>query len=153
MVRVLVIADEEAPPLDAAKLRDIAPDVLLAAGDLPWHYLEYVASAVDAPAAFVPGNHDPEVERAKLTRQGFFVRDGVVCDSPRPTGLVNADLAVLDVGGLRVAGLGGCVRYRPGPHQYTQARVRPPLPQARPSRPPRWSGRRAPHPCPATWSR
>lgn len=120
MVRVLVIADEEVPALDAAKLRSIAPDILLAAGDLPWHYLEYVASAVNAPAAFVPGNHDPEVVRSKLTRKGFFVRDGVVCDAPRPIGLANADVDVLEVGGLRIAGLGGCVRYRPGPHQYTQ---------------------------------
>jgi Icc-related predicted phosphoesterase len=27
---------------------------------------------------------------------------------------------VLDVAGLRIAGLGGCVRYRPGPNQYSQ---------------------------------
>jgi Icc-related predicted phosphoesterase len=28
------------------------------------------------------------------------------------------------VHGLRVAGLGGCLRYRPGPNQYTQAEMR-----------------------------
>ena len=28
---------------------------------------------------------------------------------------------VVTVGGLRIAGLGGCVRYNDGPHQYTQS--------------------------------
>ena len=40
MVRVLVIADEEAPNLRAQTLRDLAPQLVLAAGDLPWHYVE-----------------------------------------------------------------------------------------------------------------
>ncbi len=34
--------------------------------------------------------------------------------SSTPTG------GVVEAAGLRIAGLGGCVRYRPGPHQYTQ---------------------------------
>lgn len=110
MVRVLAIADEEAPVLDPACLRDLALDLVLAAGDLPWDYLEYVASAIDAPVAFVPGNHDPATS----------VGDGILRDARRPMGVTNADGAVIELAGLRIAGLGGCVRYRPGPHQYTQ---------------------------------
>jgi Icc-related predicted phosphoesterase len=41
-----------------------------------------------------------------------------------PQGCDNVDGRVVEVGGLRVAGLGGCVRYKPGPNQYTQARMR-----------------------------
>ena len=37
-----------------------------------------------------------------------------------PSGLVNLDGRVRTIGGLRIAGLGGCVRYNDGPHQYTQ---------------------------------
>ena len=37
---MLVIADEEAPNLQERTLRDLAPDLVLAAGDLPWNYLE-----------------------------------------------------------------------------------------------------------------
>ncbi len=37
-----------------------------------------------------------------------------------PRGLVDLDGHVRTVGGLRIAGLGGCVRYNDGPHQYTQ---------------------------------
>jgi Icc-related predicted phosphoesterase len=120
MARVLVIADEEAPNLRVQTLRDLAPDLVLAAGDLPWHYLEYVASSVDAPFVFVPGNHDPAIVRTRLTRSGAHTSDGMPCDGPRPHGATNADEQVIEAAGLRIAGLGGCVRYKPGPNQYTQ---------------------------------
>ena len=120
MVRVLVIADEEAPNLHAETLRDLAPDLVLSAGDLPWHYLEYVGSCVDAPMVFVPGNHDPVIERSRRRRNDIFTADGMICDGPRPHGATNADGTVIEAAGLRIAGLGGCVRYKPGPHQYTQ---------------------------------
>jgi hypothetical protein len=124
MVKVLVIADEVAPNLHVQALRSIAPDLVLAAGDLPWDYLEYVADTVNVPMLFVPGNHDPELERAKVGRNGVCTTDGMPCDSPRPRGVVNVDQTVVSAAGLRVAGLGGCVRYRPGAHQYTQRQYR-----------------------------
>ena len=65
MVNVLVVADEVASNLQERTLRDLAPDLVLAAGDLPWDYLEWIASSVDVPMVFVPGNHDPEVESAE----------------------------------------------------------------------------------------
>jgi len=104
MVRVLAVADEEAPAV-RSRVRDLHVDVVLAAGDLPWDYLESLVSLLGVPAAFVPGNHDPRIARG--TAAG-------------PRGLVNLDRRSLVVGGLRVAGLGGCVRYNDGPHQYTQ---------------------------------
>ena len=114
MVKVLVISDEVAPGLHVRMLRDLSPDLVLSAGDLPWDYLEYVATAVDAPMVFVPGNHDPTLERAKLARNGTYTVAGRPVDSPRPRGAVNADQRVVEAAGLRIAGLGGCVRYRPG---------------------------------------
>ena len=120
MVRVLVIADEEAPNLTVGTLRDLLPDLVLSAGDLPWHYVEYVASCVDAPVVFVPGNHDLEIEKVRANRNGTFTTDGMISDGPRPHGATNADQRVIEAAGLRIAGLGGCVRYKPGPHQYTQ---------------------------------
>jgi Icc-related predicted phosphoesterase len=102
MVRVLAVADEEIPAIQS-RVRDLRVDLVLAAGDLPWSYLESLVSLIDAPAAFVPGNHDPRTT-----------------GGAGPQGLVNLDGQVLTVGGLRIAGLGGCVRYNDGPHQYTQ---------------------------------
>jgi Icc-related predicted phosphoesterase len=103
MVRVLAVADEEVLSV-RSRVRDLPVDLVLAAGDLPWDYLERVADLVGAPAAFVPGNHDPAVTP---THAG-------------PRGYVDLDGRVASVGGLRVAGLGGCVRYNGGDHQYTQ---------------------------------
>lgn len=104
MVRVLAVADEEVPAMES-RARDLRVDLILAAGDLPWDYLETLTSLVDAPAAFVPGNHDPAIGRGSASG---------------PRGVINLDLRTAVVGGLRVAGLGGCVRYNRGRHQYTQ---------------------------------
>jgi calcineurin-like phosphoesterase family protein len=120
MARVLVIADEEAPNLHPQALRDLAPDLVLSAGDLSWDYIEYVASGVDAPVVFVPGNHDPQIERVRKGRNGAYTSDGLPCDGPRPRGATDADVRVVTAAGLRIAGLGGCVRYKPGANQYTQ---------------------------------
>ena len=120
MVRVLAVADEVTTRCGARRPRRLHPDLVLAAGDLPWDYLEFLASVVDRPVVFVPGNHDPAVVDARPHRSGQFLRAGLPCEPPRPAGCRSADGTVLDVAGLRIAGLGGCVRYRPGPNQYSQ---------------------------------
>src|SRR5690349_7369495 len=119
MVRVLAVADERSDAL-CGKVAALAPDLVLAAGDLPWDYLEFLASATDAPVLFVPGNHDEALPASGLHRSGQFLRAGMPCEPPRPVGCRSVDLDVVDAAGLRVAGLGGCVRYRPGPNQYSQ---------------------------------
>ncbi len=120
MVRVLAVADEVCDALWGPRAAALAPDLVLAAGDLPWDYLEFLSSTLNGPVVFVPGNHDPAVADARAHRSGQFLRAGMPCEPPRPTGCHPVDGTVLDVGGLRIAGLGGCVRYRPGPNQYTQ---------------------------------
>lgn len=121
---MLAIADEVCDALWGPKSAALAPDLVIAAGDLPWDYLEYLASTLNRPVVFVPGNHDPAVSRAKQHRSGQFLQAGMPCEPPRPSGCLNADGAVLDVAGLRIAGLGGCVRYRTGPNQYSQREYR-----------------------------
>ncbi len=104
MVRVLAVADEEITAMPS-RLRDLRVDLVLAAGDLSWDYLESLVSLLGVPAAFVPGNHDPRIGRGTAT-----------C----PYGVANLDGQARVLGGLLIAGLGGCVRYNEGPHQYTQ---------------------------------
>jgi hypothetical protein len=120
MVRILAVADEVVESLWDPMARRLAPDLVVAAGDLPFDYLEFLQSCLDVPVVFVPGNHDPECQADDPRRTGLFLRAGLPAPEPRPLGAVNADVQVVDVAGLRIAGLGGCVRYRPGPHQYTQ---------------------------------
>ena len=102
MVRVLAVADEEVPGA-LARVRDLRVDLLVSVGDLAWDYLEPIVAALGVPAAYVPGNHDQ-----------------VFPAGTAPRGMVNVDDRVAELGGLRIAGLGGCVRYNNGHHQYTQ---------------------------------
>jgi len=119
MVRALAVSDEVEPwALVAATVRP-GVDLIVAAGDLPFDYLAELSDRVDRPGVMVPGNHDPDIGGFS-GRGGLSFRGGLPADRPGPPGFVDADGRVVDVAGLRFAGLGGCVRYRPGPNQWTQ---------------------------------
>lgn len=119
-MRILAVSDEEDPRLQIPAARRLRPDVLLAAGDLDRDYLDYLTNLFEVPLVFVPGNHDPDLSGLRRSRSGLLLRAGLPTAEVGPAGGLNADGAVVDVGGLRVAGLGGSIRYRPGPNQYTQ---------------------------------
>ncbi|GAB3481980.1 metallophosphoesterase family protein [Amycolatopsis cihanbeyliensis] len=120
MPTALVVADEVDERLYGGAVRSFDVHLVLGAGDIPFDYLEFLACAVDRPLVFVPGNHDPDL--SGFTRYGgLSMRDGFPASWPGPAGGINADGRVVDVAGLRIAGLGGCVRYNEGPNQWTQA--------------------------------
>jgi calcineurin-like phosphoesterase family protein len=119
VVRVLAISDVT-DQLLLADLRSVAgAQLILACGDLPFDYLGYLLNALDVPLVFVPGNHDPDLSGYRTSRAGLTMRSGLPARPPWPPGAVNGDGRVVDVAGLRVAGLGGCLRYSGGPNQYT----------------------------------
>jgi Icc-related predicted phosphoesterase len=112
-VRILALSDEVVDWIYSPSLRARAAtvDLVVSCGDLPIWYLEFISSSLDAPCAFVRGNHD--------THQ--IGEGGVIKDEP--AGWINLDKTVLRLAGLRVAGLQGCVRYKPdAPYQYSQRR-------------------------------
>ena len=45
MVRILAIADEKTRSLSVGRIRSIDPDLVVACGDLPFDYLDYIATA------------------------------------------------------------------------------------------------------------
>jgi Icc-related predicted phosphoesterase len=104
VTRILAVSDEIAESLDGDRLREIAPDVVVSCGDLPIDYLEYIVSLTDVPLAYVCGNHDPA--------------------DCRPQGCITVEGRIVDVRGLRIAGLGGSMRYSRGPHQFTEEEMR-----------------------------
>lgn len=118
VVRLLAVADEKDPRLNARRLRELDADFVISCGDLNPDYLDFVSSAANAPLLYVPGNHDPDHDR---TPARF---DGMITNQPPPPGGRNLDGRVLDDGGLRFAGFGGSVRYRPGDNQYTQGQMK-----------------------------
>jgi hypothetical protein len=112
-VRVLAFADEQ-PPVDAAELvARNRPDAVITLGDLRPGWIASLAT-LDLPRLGVHGNHDGEHELMAL-------------------GIRDLHLSRAEVGGWSFAGFEGCVRYRDGPHQYTQeeaAALAPRLPPA-----------------------
>ncbi|MGD9986721.1 metallophosphoesterase family protein [Pseudonocardia sp.] len=120
MVRALAVSDEEVAGLRTDAVRRLGVDVVVAAGDLPFDYLAELCDRTDRPGVLVPGNHDADLSGYRQHR-GMWTRAGHPSPWPGPAGFVDADGRVVDVAGLRVAGLGGSVRYRPGPNQWSQA--------------------------------
>jgi 3',5'-cyclic AMP phosphodiesterase CpdA len=120
VTRILAIADEVDEALYTGKLGRLHPDVVVSCGDLPFDYLEYVVSRVDVPLVYVPGNHDPRLRSPDPT----WVPLQTEAPKPGPQGCENADGRVVTAAGLRIAGLGGSMRYRSGPNQYTDGEMR-----------------------------
>ncbi len=117
-MRILAISDQVVEQLYGPRIRDAVGkvDLVIACGDLPSYYMEYVVSMLGAPFVHVPGNHDlpaaPKGEDESASRSPYAWTCG------------NIDGRVVHEQGILVAGLGGSVRYRPdGIHQYTQAEM------------------------------
>lgn len=119
-MRVLAVSDEVDPRLETPLARRLHPDLLVAAGDLETSYLEYLTDFFEVPLVYVPGNHDPDLSGVEMSAAGLLLRAGLPTREIGPAGGINADETVVDVAGLRIAGLGGSIRYRRGPNQYSQ---------------------------------
>lgn len=120
LTRILAVADEVDQSLYSDRLSGLSPDLIVSCGDLPFDYLEYLVSRVDVPLLFVPGNHDTSLRPPDQLWAPLQVEVSL----PGPRGCENIDGKIVEVGGLRIAGLGGSLRYKPGPNQYTQAQMR-----------------------------
>lgn len=103
-MRLLLLADEPDvrlwDHLDRSLLEDI--DLVISCGDLPASYLSFLTCFTSAPILYVHGNHDSTYDRKPP--------EGCIC--------IDGKLGVF--GGLRIMGLGGSMRYKPGPHMYTE---------------------------------
>lgn len=86
-------------------------DVILGCGDLPYYYLDYVASKLDVPLFFVRGNHSNPQE---------YSVNGMIHG---PLGGVDLHRKVVCEQGFLIAGVEGSLRYRVGPYQYSQSEM------------------------------
>ena len=82
------------------KLKGI--DLIISCGDLNPRYLSFVETFSNVPLLYVHGNHDEKY--ASIQPEGCFC--------------IEDDIYVHE--GVRILGLGGSMRYRPGAHQYTE---------------------------------
>ena len=106
-MKILTLADVESKGLwehlDRDYLRSI--DLILAAGDLKPDYLEYLGLYSRADILHVYGNHDRTYGKRS------------------PGGCICVEDMIYNYRGIRVLGLGGSIRYKPGPDQYTEAEM------------------------------
>jgi 3',5'-cyclic AMP phosphodiesterase CpdA len=129
VTRLLAVADEVDRELYDPQIKELDVDLVVSCGDLPFDYLEFILTTLSVPLIFVPGNHDPELRGRPLdgdviglTKTGF--KRTWETEPPGPPGGINADGRIVDEAGVRLAGLGGSVRYSRGPNQYTQRQMR-----------------------------
>jgi Icc-related predicted phosphoesterase len=120
VTRILAVADEVHEALYGGLLQQISPDLILACGDLPFDYLDNLVSRSDRPLVYVLGNHDT------AAREGAGEDVALVPDRvpSSPAGGISAEGRIVRVAGVTVAGLGGSLRYKPGPNQYSQNQMR-----------------------------
>lgn len=107
-MRILAIADIEDDLLTSMlSNRSMGRfDLVVSCGDLGPSYLDFVATMANAPLLYVRGNHDVGYEDS-------FVMGGT-----------NLDGRVVEVCGLRFAGLEGSLDYRRGIVGYSQSEMR-----------------------------
>ena len=107
-MKILTISDEECPALwefyTPGRLAEY--DLIIACGDLNAKYLSFLVTMARCPLLYVPGNHD------------------INYDQVPPEGCDCIDGQIVTYNGLRILGLGGCRKYHPGAHQYTERQMR-----------------------------
>ncbi len=107
-MKILAVSDEESPALwdfyVPGRLKDY--DLILSCGDLKADYLSFLVTMARCPLFYVHGNHDLSYRSAP------------------PEGCDCIDGQIVVYNGLRILGLGGCLRYHPGEQQYTEEQMR-----------------------------
>lgn len=103
-MKILLVADQESRFIwdfyQPDRFDDV--DLILSAGDLKNSYMEYLTTVMRKPLYYIHGNHD----------QHYL-------EEP-PGGCIDIDGQFIVVNGLRILGLGGSMRYKLGPLQYTE---------------------------------
>jgi len=102
-MKLLAVSDRVLDKLYSGQTRQSFSDVdlIIGCGDLPFYYLDFLTSALDAPLVYVRGNHDESPQ---------YGVDGKVWTGVR--GGVNIHGKIVARRGLLLAGLQGSMRYK-----------------------------------------
>ena len=107
-MRILALSDVESKALwdyyTPDRLKGI--DVIVSCGDLDPSYLSFLATFFRGPVLYVHGNHD-----------------ACYRETP-PEGCISIEDQVYVYRGVRFLGLGGSMRYKSGPYQYTENQMK-----------------------------
>lgn len=114
-MKILGLSDVEVPVVYSERIRERFDDLdlVIACGDLPAYYLEFVVSMLDLPLYYVQGNHVPRIPD----------KTGVVRTHPQGAFNLHENVIYDKKNDLILAGIEGSLRYNRGPYQYTQAKM------------------------------
>lgn len=115
-MNILAVSDRVLDKLYHGHVKRMYPDLdlIIGCGDLPFYYLDFLTSALDAPLLYVRGNHDKSPQ---------YAADGSIWSEVR--GGTNIHGRVVTRKGLIIAGLEGSMRYSAqGEYQYTESEMR-----------------------------
>jgi len=117
-MKILCISDQIDPLVYTASIKTRYHDVdmVLAAGDLPLDYLDFVVSSLNCPLLFVYGNHH-------LEKYDTY-RNAANSAGKSEGGLTHVGSAVRREKGMIIAGLGGSMMYNRGTNQYTERQMK-----------------------------
>lgn len=107
-MKILFVADEESKKIwDFFRKEDYKDvDLVISCGDLKPEYLSFLATMLPVPVLYVRGNHDDKYDR--------YPPEGCICIEDQ----------IYKFKGLRILGLGGSYRYKPGANQYTERQMK-----------------------------
>ncbi|MFO8164737.1 MAG: metallophosphoesterase family protein [Thermodesulfobacteriota bacterium] len=86
-------------------------NLILACGDLPPYYLEYLVNSLNVPLYYVPGNHD-DIYLQSPSANDLSVK-----------GCKNIDQKLITFNDLIIGGLAGAFQYKKGKYVYTEAQM------------------------------
>lgn len=119
-MKILCISDQIDPQIYSPRIKERFADVdlILAAGDLPLDYFDFIISTLNKPLFFVFGNHHTEDLRhyRKVWNDPMLQED----KNYMGCGAVHLGSKLKVEGKLILAGLGGSMRYNNGLNQYTE---------------------------------
>ena len=113
-MKILTVSDVELSFIYSPAIKDRFgdSDLVISCGDLPYYYLEYIISMINAPLYYVRGNHASKVE---------FSSEG---ERLYPWGGIDLHQRCMRTdNGILLAGIEGSLKYNKGPHQYNQAEM------------------------------
>jgi hypothetical protein len=145
-MKILLVADRELRELwdywdTAGKKRTEGVELILSAGDIKPEYLEFLVTMLNVPCLYVRGNHDgmydekPPMGCIDIDGKVFELKVPVAGSGPEECESDSGKESNGDAAGqtqpsdpgyrtIRIAGLGGSMRYRKGGDMYTEREMR-----------------------------
>ncbi len=113
-MKILSVSDKVDPRLYTSFIdeRYQNADLIIACGDLPYYYVEFLVDALKKPVVYVRGNHEAKYEVESSGDR-----------KTAPLGATDLHNKIIYTQGVLIGGFEGSIRYRKGPFMYSQSQM------------------------------